>query len=321
MEMQKMSGFGIKDCLTEVSLGWKCFGKCNKNREFYTFKDKYVRDFLRKSIKGGRCGSYIRYFESKQFDEIMSTIKKHLKINDNEISNIVDEYLKYINNKRKEYKLELENNEKDCRKIIKKELDDFIDEKLGELEISKELQKINKDDLLVSCDFNSLYPSAQIDKNSTWPKIETAYRFKKHMNDSICTLFNSGRWNELNRSAFLTVKYHNPENLIFQHLPVKEKVNNSYKNNRLEEINRMRNGIIIDTLTSVDIDEIVKCGGVILEVYEGFFCHNLEFNPYTEFVTDMFEKRDLFKSQGKDLLQNLVKKSDYQSTVVILEKM
>ena len=129
------------------------------------------------------------------------------------------------------------------------------------------------------------------------------------MNDAICCLFNSGRWNELNRSAFLTVKYHNPENLIFQHIPVKEKVKNPYKNKRLEEINRMRNGIIIDTLMSVDIVEIVKCGGVILEVFEGFFCHNLEYNPYTEFFTDMFEKRDLFKSQGKDLLQNLAKKT------------
>ena len=38
------------------------------------------------------------------------------------------------------------------------------------------------------------------------------------------------------------------------------------------------------------------------------FCYNLEYNPYTEIVTNMFEKRDLFKSQGKDLLQNLAKK-------------
>ena len=144
--------------------------------------------------------------------------------------------------------------------------------------------------MLVSYDFNSLYPSAQIDKNRTRPKIETAYPFKKHMNDSICTLFNSGRWNELNRSAFLTVKYHNPHNLMFQHLPMKEKIENSYKNNRLEKNNRMRNGFIIDTLTSVDIVEIGKYGGIILEIYEGFFCHNLEYNPYTEFVTDMFEK-------------------------------
>ena len=308
METEKISGFGIKDCLTEASLGWKCFGTYNKDREFYTFNDKYVRDFIRKSIKGGRVGAYNRYFESNQCEEILNTIKKHLKMNDNEISNIVDEYLKYNNTKRNEFKLEFENNEEDYRKINKKVLDEFLEKKLGELNISKELKKINKDDLLVSYDFNSLYPSAQIDINSTWPKIETAYPFKIYMSDAVCSLFNSGRWNELNRSAFLTVKYHNPENLIFQHLPVREMIENPYKNNRLEESNRMRNGKITVTLTSVDIVEIAKCGGVIMEVYEGFFCHNLDFNPSTEFVTDMFEKRDLFKSQGKDLLQNLAKK-------------
>ena len=224
MEMQKMTGFGIKDCLTEASVGWKCFGTYNKDREFHTFNDKYERDFIRKSIKGGRCGAFIRSFESKQFDEIMSTIKKHLKLNDNEISNIIDEYLKYINTKRDEYTLEFENGEKDYRKTNKKELEKFQERKLGDLNISKELQKINKDDLLVSYDFNSLYPSAHIDKNSTWPKIETAYPFKKYMNNAICYLFNSGKWNQLNRSAFLTVKHHNPENLIFQHLPVKKKL-------------------------------------------------------------------------------------------------
>ena len=167
MEMQKMTGFGIKDCLTEASLGWKCFGTYNKDREFYTFNDKYVRDFIRKSIKGGRVGAFNRYFESQQCEEILNTIKTHLKINDNEISNIIDKYLKYINTKRDEFKLEFENGEKDYRKINKKELDNFLNNKLGNLEISKELQKINKDDLLVSYDFNSLYPSAQIDKNST----------------------------------------------------------------------------------------------------------------------------------------------------------
>ena len=270
MEIQKMSGFGIKDCLTEASLGWKCFGKYNKDRELYIFNDKYVHDFIRKSIKGGRVAAFNRYFESNQCEKILNNIKKHLKINDNEISNIIDKYLKYINTKRDEFRLEFENGEKDYPRINKKELDKFLEKKLGELEISVDLQKINKDDLLVSYDFNSLYPSAQIDKNSTWPKIETTYPYKKYMSESICTLFNSGKWNELNRSAFLTNKYHNHENLVFQHLPIKEKVKNPYKNNRLEEIIRMKNGIIVDTLTSVDIVEIVKCGGVISEVYEGF---------------------------------------------------
>ena len=120
------------------------------------------------------------------------------------------------------------------------------------------------------------------------------------MSDAVCSLFNSGRWNELKRCAFLTVNYHNPENLIFQRLPVKEKIEKPYKNNRLQEINRMRNGVTIGTLTSVDNIEVLKFGSVLLEVFEGFFCHNLEYKPYKEFVTDMFEKRVLFKSQGKD---------------------
>ena len=55
----------------------------------------------------------------------------------------------------------------------------------------------------------------------------------------------------------------------------------------------MRNGIILDTLTSVDIVEVVKYGGIILEVFEGLFCYNLENYRFTEFVLDMFEKRFL----------------------------
>ena len=69
MEMQKMTGFGIKNCLTEASLGWKCFGTYNKNREFYTFNDKYVRDFIGKSIKGGSVAALNRYLESNQCEK------------------------------------------------------------------------------------------------------------------------------------------------------------------------------------------------------------------------------------------------------------
>ena len=69
---------------------------------------------------------------------------------------------------------------------------------------------------------------------------------------------------QLNGCASLTVKNHNPENLIIQHLRVKKTIN-PYKNNRLEGNNRMRNGIILDILMSVDLVELAKCGGNILE--------------------------------------------------------
>ena len=58
-----------------------------------------------------------------------------------------------------------------------KDLDNFHDEKHEELGFSKDLQKNRNNDLLVSHDFTSLHPSAQIDLNSTWPKIKTAYPF------------------------------------------------------------------------------------------------------------------------------------------------
>ena len=97
-------------------------------------------------------------------------------------------------------------------------------EKLGDLEVSKALRMINKDDFLVPFDFNSLYPSAEADGKSTWPAIETVYLFKKHVNDAVCEILIGGRWDELSLSAFFSIKYHKPENLIFQHLLVREKL-------------------------------------------------------------------------------------------------
>ena len=89
---------------------------------------------------------------------------------------------------------------------------------------------------------------------------------------------------------------------------MKEEIINPYKNNKLEEINRIEHGIVIDTLTSVDSAEINKYSGFILEVFESCFCHNLEYKLYTEFVNDLFENVGLFISQRKDLLQNLARK-------------
>ena len=43
IELQNMSCFGVKNCFKETSLGWKCFARHNKDRELYTFNDKYFR--------------------------------------------------------------------------------------------------------------------------------------------------------------------------------------------------------------------------------------------------------------------------------------
>ena len=66
----------------------------------------------------------------------------------------------------------------------------------------------------------------------------------KSLKNSILVIFIQG-------SAILKSKYYNPKNSIVQHLPVKER-------EKKIEIIRMRNGYIIDYLTSADIQEIAK---------------------------------------------------------------
>ena len=100
--------------------------------------------------------------------------------------------------------------------------------------------------------------------------------------------------------AFLRIKYHNPENLIFQHIPLWGKGIKPYKKSRLEEINGSRNGVIIDTLNSIGIVEIVKCGVVILTIFEGFFCHGMQYLPsfrIESFMNVMVAKRDGYKKK------------------------
>ena len=97
----------------------------------------------------------------------------------------------------------------------------------------------------------SLYHSAMWDEKSVKPKIECGFVYKPHMNDVHVEAFHNQIFKQDgNESAILKIKYYNPRDLIFQHLPVKEKVKNI-------EIKRMRNGYMTDTLTSDDIQEIV----------------------------------------------------------------
>ena len=133
-------------------------------------------------------------------------------------------------------------------------------------------------------DAASLYPSAMWDENSVYPKIETGFAFKPHMNIVYVEAFNNQTFNQDgDESAILRIKYNNPRNLIFQHLPVKEKVKNV-------EVIRMRNGYIIDTLTSVDICEIINFGGKVIESYEGvIYRENFKISPFRKIIEKLFD--------------------------------
>ena len=146
-------------------------------------------------------------------------------------------------------------------------------------------------------DATSLYPSGMWDENSVYPKIETGFAFKPHMNDIYVEAFNNQTFNEDgDESAILTIKYYNPPNLIFQHLPVIEKVKNI-------EVNRMRNGYIIDTLTSVDIQEIVKTSGRVIQIYEGvIYRENFKISPFRKVREKLFALRKKYKDEHNDLM-------------------
>ena len=109
-------------------------------------------------------------------------------------------------------------------------------------------------------------------------------------------------------SAILKIKYYNPKNLIVQHLPVKEK-------EKKIEINCMRNGYITQVLTSVDIQEIVKVGGRVIEIYEGvIYTENFIINPFEKVITKLFALRQKYKEENNDnmqLLNKLIKNSSY----------
>ena len=235
----------------------------------------------------------------------MEILEKHLG-EELELSTLFNEYFRQINKVKEFYVKKYESKFNDYRKMNTKELDKYVNKKLASLSISKKLNKIDKSNLLVSSDYNSLYPSAMAHDDSTWPSIETAKGIRPEDSKYLCELFNNNEWKDLNRTGFFKVKYHNPEHLVLQHIAVNEEVFNEIKN-KYERINRFRNDDITQYLTSVDIEQVVRTGAVIIEFYEGFICDKLDYNPFKDHILDMTANRNEYKEQGKNILQTMCK--------------
>ena len=299
MNMSSITGFGMKDCLSLPSLGWKHFmsSRCVDDEPIYSHTDKYMRHFVRQAIKGGKVGAFNQLYESQISDKIFTTISNDLNVNGNKYE-IVEAYVNYIKEFKNKYEAEYLSNYSDYRQVKQQDKDRYINEKLTELDISKKLKALNRDDLLMAFDATSLYPSAMYDENSTYPKIETGYVFTPDMNDEIVNQFNTKTFT---KSAILKIKYYNPVDIVLQHIPVKEEVNKI-------EVNRLRNGYIVDVLTSVDIQEIVRIGGKVIEVYEGvIYRENYKVSPFRDFIKNLFDLRLKYKTEGQDILQEMVK--------------
>ena len=261
----------------------------------FTYKDELMRHFVRQSIKGGRCSALNQYYKLTISDQVFNIMSQEKSVDGN-ISEISDKYFEFTIDHRKTLEDKYDSHYKDNRDIDQEEGSKYISEELNELPIHKKLQKLNRIDVMMDLDATNLYPSALWDENSVYPKIESGFAFKPHMNNVHEEAFNIQSFNPDGER----IKYYNPPNLVFQHFPVKEKVKNI-------EDDRMKKGYNIDTLTSVDICEIVKNGGRIIEIYEGvLYRENFKTSPFSEVIEKLFALRQKYKNEHNDLMQRLV---------------
>ena len=185
--------------------------------------------------------------------------------------------------------------------LIKKKKKIMLTKNLTCYQFIKKLSKLNSNKTQMDYDSNSLYLSAMWEEKSVYFKIETGFVFKPDMNDVYVEAFNDQTCNQDgDERAILTIKYYNPPDLIFQYLPIKEKV-------KKIEVNRMRNGYIIDTLTSVDIQEMVKIGGKVIKICEGVvYRKNFKILPFRKVIEKLFAFGQKYKDEKNDLMQGLV---------------
>ena len=229
---------------------------------------------------------------------MFNIISKELNVNGNTCE-FLEKYFDFLNKYEKQYANEFDSKFDDYRNIDQKEKK--VNKELNMLPIHKQWSKLDSNNTQMDYDATSLYPSVMWDKNSVYPKIATGSAFKPHMNDVYVKAFNNQTFKrDGDESAILTIKNYNPPNPIFQHLPVKEKV-------KKVEVNRMRNGFINDTLTSVDVHEIVKIGGKVIEIYEGvIYRENFKISPFRKVKGKLFALRQKYEDKKNDLLQKLV---------------
>ena len=116
--MEETTGFSLKDCLSAPGLRRKYFNSTRGEHDeaIYTYNDKYMRYFVRYSIKGGRVCAFNQYYKSKICDDVSKNLSKKLKVEGN-VYDILEAYVKYKNEHSKNFRKEYENQFNDYRNI------------------------------------------------------------------------------------------------------------------------------------------------------------------------------------------------------------
>ena len=129
--MEELTGFGMKNSLTLPSLANKYFNSLRDENDepIYTYTDPFMRYFVRKAIKGGRCNAFNQRYKSENSDEVFNDISKELNVNGN-ICEILEKYFEFLNEHGKRNAKEFDSKYNDYRDINQKEKTDYIKKNL-----------------------------------------------------------------------------------------------------------------------------------------------------------------------------------------------
>ena len=128
--MEEITGFSIKDCLSLPGLGWKYFNslRTQEDEPIYTYNEKYMRWFVRQSIKGGRVCAFNQIFKSKHCDDILKIINKELTVKGT-VYDTFEAYMEYKNKLFKIFEKEYEDQFDDYRDGDVEDKDKYINKK------------------------------------------------------------------------------------------------------------------------------------------------------------------------------------------------
>ena len=100
--MDETTGFSIKECLSLLGLGCINFKSLRKEQDepIHTYNDKYMRWFIRQSIKGGQVCSFNQCYKSKICDDTFRIIPEELNVKEI-IYDIIEVYLNYKKRQKK----------------------------------------------------------------------------------------------------------------------------------------------------------------------------------------------------------------------------
>ena len=134
----------MKDFLSASGLGWKYFNslRTEEDEPIYTYNDKYMRWFVRQSVKGGRVCVFNQNYKFEICDDVLKILSEKLNVKGN-VYDIIEAYMKYKNEHLKIIKEEYEKKFNDYWDIDEEKMNNYINKKIGDFPIHKLLQELS----------------------------------------------------------------------------------------------------------------------------------------------------------------------------------